>query len=400
MLDSKELASLHRHRFSGDDVVRHCCYRLAVLATLLATYCAAYGAQVNEPSFITTSGMIAIRNLDQQIARLGDDPGVEELLLVRQRFLSDYEALDRACALTEGRLQTSADLLRRARTRAAVHRFADALDDIKVAESKGATSDETRGLRASILVATGHAREVIPELQADVAHRPGFASRTALAAAYSEVGRVAEADRLYVAALGDLDTTLPFPYAWIYFARGLMWADQGGDAVRGEANYKRALTYLPEFVAANAHLAQLEAAHGDTASAIDRLEHVVVTVNDPEALALLGGLYVKGGDAVRGREEISLAQQRYESLLARYPLGFADHGAGFYLGPGADPERAWDLAQRNLANRKTDRAYALAIMAAEATGRYREACDLILKTQSQPEKCKTRQMSLVKTNVR
>jgi hypothetical protein len=29
----------------------------------------------------------------------------------------------------------------------------------------------------------------------------------------------------------------------------------------------------------------------------------------------------------------------HESLLSRYPLGFADHGADFYLGPGADPER-------------------------------------------------------------
>jgi hypothetical protein len=34
-------------------------------------------------------------------------------------------------------------------------------------------------------------------------------------------------------------------------------------AARGEANYKRALTYLPELVAANAHLAKLEAAKTD-----------------------------------------------------------------------------------------------------------------------------------------
>ncbi len=380
--------------------MRHFSYRSAVLATVLATYCAAYSAPVAEPSFITTSSSIAIRNLDQQIAQLGDQPGVEELLLVRQRFLSDFEALNRACTLTEGRSETSADLLRRARTRAAVHRFADALGDIAAAERQGATSEETKGLRASILVATGHAYDVIPELQADLVHRPGFASRSALATAYAEVGRLSEADRLFVAALGDLDTTLPFPYAWIYFARGLMWADQGGDAARGEANYKRALTYLPEFVAANAHLAKLEAARGDTASAIERLERVVVASNDPEALSLLGKLHVQGGDTVHGREEISLAQQRYESLLARYPLGFADHGADFYLGPGADPERAWVLAQQNLANRKTDRAYALAIKAAEATGRYQEACDLLLKTQSQSNKYKNRQVSLVKTNAR
>jgi Flp pilus assembly protein TadD len=281
-----------------------------------------------------------------------------------------------------------------------VHRFADALDDIATAERQGATFDETRGLRASILIATGHANDVIPELQANLIHQPGFASRSALATAYAEVGRLAEADRLYVAALGDLDTTLPFPYAWIYFARGLMWADQGGDAVRGEANYKRALTYLPEFVAANAHLAKLEAARGDTASAIERLTRVVASSKDPEALALLGKLHVQVGDPAHGREEIALAKQRYESLLARYPLGFADHGADFYLGPGADPERAWVLAQQNLANRKTDRAYALAIKAAEATGRFQEACDLLLKVQSQSNEYKKKQVSLMKNNPR
>lgn len=73
--------------------MRHFGYRSAVLATVLATYCAAYPAPVAEPSFITTNSTIAIRNLDQQIAQSGDQPGVEELLLARQRFLSDYEAL-------------------------------------------------------------------------------------------------------------------------------------------------------------------------------------------------------------------------------------------------------------------------------------------------------------------
>jgi hypothetical protein len=58
-------------------------------------------------------------------------------------------------------------------------------------------------------------------------------------------------------------------------------------------------------------------------------------------------------------------------------FAFLDHAAEFYLGPGADPERAWTLAQQNFANRQTDRAAVLAIKAAEAGGRYPEACDLL-----------------------
>jgi tetratricopeptide (TPR) repeat protein len=198
-----------------------------------------------------------------------------------------------------------------------------------------------------------------------------------LAAAYATLGRLNEADSLYISALADLDTTLPFPYAWIYFARGLMWAEQGGDPVRAETLYTQALTYLPEFAVANIHLAELEVARGDTASAMQRLARVVRSNNEPEALALLGTLHMRAGDRAGGEHEVSLARQRYESLLARHPLAFADHAAEFYLGPGADPERALALAQQNLANRETDRAVALAVKAAEATGRHAEACALL-----------------------
>jgi hypothetical protein len=61
-------------------------------------------------------------------------------------------------------------------------------------------------------------------------------------------------------------------------------------------------------------------------------------------------------------------------------LAFADHAAEFYLGPGADPDRAWALARQNLANRETDRAVALAIKAAETSGHYDEACELLKRS--------------------
>lgn len=356
---------------------------ITCLAALLVTCGAVSGASVVDSPVDTTSGAIAMANLDQQIIQLGDQPGVVELLLVRARFMGDYEALDRASAIAEARCETSGELLRRARTRAAVHRFADALADLAAAERAGAKADETDGLRGSILVATGRAADAIAQLESEAIRHPGFASRSALAGAYAAVGRLADADGLYVAALTDLDTTLPFPYAWVYFARGLMWAEQGKDGPRGEALYAKALMYLPGFVAASIHLAELEVARGDVASAIGRLEQVVASSNEPEALALLGQLRVRTGDPVGGRSDVSLARKRYESLLARHPLAFADHAAEFYLGAGADVERAWMLAQQNLANRETERAFALAIKAAEAVGRHREACALVARARAQ-----------------
>jgi tetratricopeptide (TPR) repeat protein len=258
-----------------------------------------------------------------------------------------------------------------------VHRFAEALDDIAAAEQSGASRDEIVGVRASILVAIGRAEEVVPQLEAVVSNNPDYSSHSALAVAYAAVGRFADADRLYVAALSDLDTTSPFPYAWIYFARGLMWTEQAGDQARGESLYAQSLSYLPDFAVANIHLAELEATRGDLASSIARLERVVASSNEPEALSLLGQLHVRAGHSTKGLREIALARERFDWLLNRYPLAFADHAAEFYLGPGANPERAWSLAQQNLANRKTGRAYVLAIKAARATGRFEEACALV-----------------------
>jgi len=327
----------------------------------------------------TTASIIAIANLDQQIAQLRDEPDVEDLLILREEFLADYGALDRASALAESRFVSTQDLLKRAQARATVHRFADALSDLEGAKQHGVSSVQLVPLSASILIATGHATEVIAQLKKDLIRNPSFASRSMLATAYAAMGRVDEADRLYAAALADLNTTLPFPYAWIYFGRGLMWAEQGQNPARAEAMYTQALAYVPEFAAANISLAKLEMARGDNTAARKRISQVARSTNQPEALALLGALDVRNGDLVEGNEEISRARQRFESLLVRYPLGFADHAAEFYLGPGHDPERAWLLAERNLANRETDRSVALAVKAAEATGRYQEACNLLRK---------------------
>jgi tetratricopeptide (TPR) repeat protein len=352
----------------------------AFFAVVLAsTACSAKSGSSIDCTINTTSSAIALANLDQQIQQAGNEIGVEELLLVRSRFLGDYEALDRARALGEGRPPTVPGLLLRARTRTAVHRFAAALADLEAAERIGAKPAEVSAIRASIFVATGRATEAIPQLEANLIHHPGFASRSALAVAYAAVGRLNAADRLYAEALSSLDTTLPFPYAWIYFARGLMWSEQGGDQVRAEALYRQSLQCLPEFVTARIHLAEIEALRGDTESAVERLENVVRSTDEPEALALLGLLHVRMGESTRGSREIAEARASYEFLLNHDPLAFADHGAEFYLGPGADPERAWVLAQQNLANRQTPRAAALAIKAAEASGRYSNASALLRK---------------------
>src|SRR5439155_10465730 len=164
-----------------------------------------------------------------------------------------------------GTCATAGDYVRRARARSAVHRFADALGDLDAAararRSRGdgrgrhgpadeVAGDDIAALRATILVATGSADAAIGELEAAVARNPRLASRSALAGAYAAAGRFTDADRVYAAALDALDTTSPFPYASLYFSRGVLWAEQARDLARGAAMYQRALDHVPRFAAA------------------------------------------------------------------------------------------------------------------------------------------------------
>jgi hypothetical protein len=112
-----------------------------------------------------------------------------------------------------------------------------------------------------------------------------------------------------------------------------------------------------------------------------------------------GKLHALDGDTVHGPDEISLAQQRTNHFCRGIHWDSRITAQISILDP-AQIRSAWVLAQQNLANRETGRAYALAIKAAEATGRYQEACDLLLKAQSQSNKYKSKQISLLKKPAR
>jgi len=336
----------------------------ALPLTLLLMFSLAGAAHARGPG--TTSGTLALANLDHLIAQRGDDPAADELWLTRARFLSDDEALARGTVAADAAAPDAPALLRRAHARAALHRFHQALADLAAARTAGAADCDWLPLHDSIRIAQGAALEVLPRAQAAAAATPGFASQAALATAYAGAGRFADADRAFAAARAALDTTSPLPYAWLDFARGTMWAEQAGDARRGARFLRRALAYLPGFVAANLHLAEIEAARGETAAAEQRLASVAAS-RDAEVLALLGSLHA-ATDPARGAREIAAAGARFEELLAARPLAYADHAAAFYLGAGANPERARRLAAANLAERNTPRARALAERAARFEG--------------------------------
>ena len=139
--------------------------------------------------------------------------------------------------------------------------------------------------------------------------------------------------------------------------------------------YAQALRAVPSYVPARLHLAELEAARGDTATPSRTCSASSRSRATRRAWRCWDAAPPRRRRRPRARE-IAQARARFEDLLQRHPLAFADHAAEFYLDAGADPERALHWARINLLARETRRAYTLAIRAAWAARRLDEARDL------------------------
>ena len=78
---------------------------------------------------------------------------------------------------------------------------------------------------------------------------------------------------------------------------------------------------------------------------------------DPEVSWRLADVLHAEGSVDEAAVQLEAARSGFEALLDRHLLAFADHGAEFYVGSGGDPLRALELAQINLENRPTLRAF-------------------------------------------
>jgi hypothetical protein len=128
---------------------------------------------------------------------------------------------------------------------------------------------------------------------------------------------------------------------------------------------------LPGYAPAQGHLAEVEAALGETDSAIARLRPLTISSDDPGYAVQLARILSGVGRVGEAREWRSRAAVRYDELVARHLEAFADHAAEFWLEAGADPHRTLWLAGRNLEVRQAPRAHELlsrATLASEAAG--------------------------------
>jgi tetratricopeptide (TPR) repeat protein len=119
--------------------------------------------------------------------------------------------------------------------------------------------------------------------------------------------------------------------------------------------YRRAIAYLPGYVKARVHLAEIYASQGQTGDAEAQLLSALSS-RDPEVRWRLADVLTATERFAEAETQLEDARLGFEELLGKHLLAFADHAVEFYAGSGANYARALELARVNVANRSTRRA--------------------------------------------
>jgi len=318
-----------------------------------------------------TDGEIAAINLESARqsawARFTRDPrlpGTAEAVVDLERlalqFLGDVQALDRLDALA-AQMASAEDSSRAALVQAEVastaHRFTAARDHLTLAAVMGGSREAIERQTMAIDQACGVDLEAVLAGRRRVAASGRLEDLVPLGAVLADLERFAEASAVYRRAFDAYDDVSPFPLAWVSFQLGMLWGElvPVPEPNRAALWYRRAIAYLPGYVKARVHLAEIYTYQDRTAEA-ETLLLPALSSRDPEVWWRLADVLTAQGRFEEAETQLEAARCGFEELLDKHLLAFADHGAEFYAGSGNDRRRALELAQVNVANRTTRRA--------------------------------------------
>lgn len=339
----------------------------------------AFKSPRSQAEFRTTDGSIALVNLQSQIdgqqrqVLLGQSTvtqraGLIELIAMHGQFLGRITDYERAAELAQ-QLVCDAPMDRiswfvRAKTQTIFHRFPDALADLDRAEQFSSDGQDLDAARATIFQAIGRYDEALV-IRQRLAIQPNIDSLGVLAALQFERGEIANAEHLFSQAQNCYRGISPLPIAWLYFQQGHMWMHEG-NIQRACELLEAAHSRFPAYAAAQGHLAEVYAALGKYETAIALLRPLAKLSDDPDYIAQLSRILLEANQRDEAYHWCDIATLRYEELVAHYPEAFADHAARFWLGVGANPKKALQLAQKNFEVRQTPQARKLLDQAAIA----------------------------------
>jgi len=331
-----------------------------------------------------TDGEIAAINLESARrgawARFAQDPllpGVAEAIVDTERLvlqnLGDPAAIDRLDALASQFAREDESLrapLVQAEVASTAHRFADARGHLARAAQMGAPRAAIERQALAIDQACGVKPDAVLAARRVFVRASGrLEDLVPLGALLADLERFTEADAVYRQAFSAYDDVSPFPLAWTCFQLGMLWGElvPMPDPDVAAFWYRRAVAYLPSYVKARVHLAEIYASQGRTADA-EALLLPALSSGDPEVRWRLADVLIAQGRSDEAEKQLDAARSGFDQLLERHLLAFADHAAEFYAGSGNDCRRALELARTNVANRPTRRAIKQAHAIAELAG--------------------------------
>ena len=349
---------------------------------------------------LATAGEIAVINLksarQQSWTRFWHAPrrpGIAEYIVEQEQltaqFLGDLGALDRLETLTNHLARVDTESMRTAFISAQVmtiaHRFAEARGYLEQAKARGAMSAHTCRLSLSIDQACGTALDaVLVARRRMAAESRRLEDWVPLGALLADLGEFDEADRIYRRALSEYQDVSPFALAWACFQLGVLWGELAPEPQSGQAAqwYRKAIEYLPCYVKARVHLAEIYSNWGRNTDAQALLTPAIAS-GDPEVCWRLADVLNTAGRFADAEAQMQAARSGFDVLLGKHLLAFADHGAEFYSGAGNDAAKALVLANTNVANRSTLRAFEQAYAIAMRADEQRAACNFLAAARRQ-----------------
>jgi len=319
-----------------------------------------------------TDGEIAAINLESarrgawaRFARDARLPGAAEAIVDQERlaaqFLGDLDSLDRLEGLATqfARVDDSSRAaLVEAEVASAVHRFDDARSHLARAAHMGGLRDTIERHLLTIDQASGVKLDAVLAARRRIATASGqHEDLVPLAALLADLERFAEADAVYQQAFYSYDDVSPFPLAWVCFQLGMLWGElvPVPDPHLAALWYRRAIAYLPGYVKARVHLAEIYTSQKQNGDA-ELLLLPALSSRDPEVRWRLADVLIAQERFEEAETQLATARLGFDELLERHLLAFADHAAEFYAASGNDYRRALELALANVANRPTRRA--------------------------------------------
>ncbi len=334
---------------------------------------------VSTSDYQTTSEDIYLANLEGRVSEfkraLGLAPSAglrnayASVLYHRFRVLGRVEDAELALALLDEAVKEEPEepmhRLLRAKVRGAFHQFDGAMDDLKLAAAK---SDEPEIHQSidEVELALGRYADLKATLAGSMQPTENFYELASRADLRLLQGDPVGADLMFRAAQIAYADTNPVPLAWLHVQRGIA-ALRYREYADAKRFFVAAHERMPHYALATEHLAETEAALGNTDESRALYRAVIEQTGNPEFMGALAGVEREAGNPDAAAEQERKAAAGFARLYARHPAGYAQHYAEFLLASGQNA-RALELAEENIRLRQDVSSWLLLSRAAGAAG--------------------------------